>query len=128
MDIDGIGYEHIDVRRIARLASELSHDITACLRFIDDFVDSWEPRRTRVLHAARGTAVDDGLAALLTLTTSSEMVGAVQLSSAARDLHSHARFAGRIPAPGAERLAQIGEAACGDLRHATRTWRSQLAG
>lgn len=122
-----MGYEHIDVRRIVRLRSELADDVIACLRFIDDFVNSWEHRRTRVLHATNGTGIDDGLAALLTLTTSSEMVGALSLSTAARDLHSEARFAGRIPAPGAHRLAEIGEATCGDLRHATQTWRAQLA-
>jgi hypothetical protein len=122
-----VSYEHIDAARMTALARELAGDVVACRRFIDDFVHAWEQRRTRVLHAVGATgAIDDALAALLTLATSSAMVGADSLSTAARELHSEARSLGNVPLRGADRLARIGAASCAELRHAADSWR--LAG
>lgn len=119
-----MSYEHIDAARMTALTRELAGDVVACLRFIDDFLRSWEQRRVRVLHAVDATGpIDDALAALLTLATSSAMVGADALSSVARELHSEARSLGNVPSVGADRLARIGAASCEELWHASQGWR-----
>lgn len=121
-----MSYQHIDVARIPDLARELAMDVAACLRFVDDFLHAWETRRTRVLHGVGSPAVDDALAALLTLSTSSAMIGATTLSAAAKQLHAEARQLGTIPSGGADQLAQIGAASCDELRHAAYGWRTSL--
>lgn len=122
-----MSYQHIDVARIPELARELAMDVTACLRFVDDFLRTWESRQTRVAHGVGSPVVDDALAALLTLSTSSAMVGAHTLSSAAKQLHAEARQLGTVPAPGVEQLAQLGYASCAELEHAAAGWRLSLA-
>lgn len=119
-----MSYEHIDAARMRALMRELAGDQTACLRFVDDFLRSWDQRRSRVLHAVDGGGpFDDALAALLTLATSSAMLGAHALSAAARELHSEARSLGNVPPRGADRLARIGAASCEELRLAADGWR-----
>jgi len=122
-----VTYEHIDAARMTALARDLAGDVVACRRFIDDFLHAWDQRRARVLHAvdASGT-IDDALAALLTLATSSAMVGADALSTAARELHTEARSLGNVPPRSADRLARLGAESCAELRHAADHWR--LAG
>lgn len=117
-------YEHIDVSRISRLASELANDASACVRFIDDYLDAWEHRQARVATAIDRIVIDDALAALLSLSTSSAMLGAEGLSMAARALHAEARQLGTVPAHGVEHLSRIGEAVCFELRHATADMRA----
>lgn len=117
-------YEHIDVSRISRLASELANDASACVRFIDDYIEAWQHRQARVATAVDRVAIDDALAALLSLSTSSAMLGAEGLSVAARALHAEARSIGTVSARGADHLARIGEAVCIELRHATEQMRA----
>lgn len=114
-----MGYEHIDVGRIRGLAGELTNDAAACARFIDDYVTAWQQRHARVLAAVDRPVIDDALAALLSLATSSEMLGADTLSAAARALYAEARLIGTIPARGADRLGRIGDAVCLELRRAS---------
>jgi hypothetical protein len=112
-------YEHIDVARLRGLTRELTNDPSACVRFIQDYIDAWEHRQARVATAVDRLAIDDALAALLTLSTSSAMLGADGLSAAARALYAEARQMGTIPARGADRLARIGDAVCIELRLAS---------
>lgn len=112
-------YEHIDVSRLRALTGELTEDAAACVRFIDDYITAWEHRQTRVVVAVDQFVIDDALAALLSLSTSSTMVGADGLSALARALYAEARQMGTIPARGADRLTRIGEAVCIELRLAT---------
>lgn len=120
-------YEHIDIARACSLARELADDLAAALRFIEDFIVGWERRRSRVLHGIGSPTIDDALAALLSLSTTSEMVGARALSAAARDLHAASRSLGRIPVPEAEELERIGAASCVELGQLVERWRSRLA-
>lgn len=121
-----MSYAHIDDARIPDLARELAMDVTASLRFVDDFLSAWESRRTRVFRGVDNLVVDDALAALLTLSTSSATVGAHALSVAAKDLYAESRRLGTVPADGARHLASVGEASCAELRHASTGWRSTL--
>lgn len=119
-----MGYEHIDVSRIRGLTGELTDDAAACVRFIDDYIIAWEHRHARVVTAVDRLAIDDALAALLSLSTSSEMLGADILSGAARALYAEARLIGTIPARGADRLGRIGDAVCVELRRASADLRA----
>lgn len=119
-------YVHIDDARIPDLARELAMDVAASLRFVDDFLSTWEARRARVLHGVDNLVIDDALAALLTLSTSSAMVGARTLSIVAKDLYAESRRLGTVPASGAGHLTAVGEASCVELRHASSGWRSTL--
>ena len=119
-----MSYEHIDVSRISGLTRELADDASACLRFVDDYIRAWEHRQARVAGAVERLAIDDALAALLSLSTSSAMIGADSLSAAAKALYSEARSIGTIPARGADRLSRIGSAVCDELRLATAGMRA----
>lgn len=119
-----MGYEHIDASRISGLAGDLASDASACLRFIDDYIDAWENRQARVAGAIDRLVIDDALAALLSLSTSSAMLGAVTFSAAARELYVEARHLGTVPASGADRLARIGDAVCAELRLASAGMRA----
>jgi hypothetical protein len=106
------------------LARDLAGDLSASLRFIDDFLYAWEARRRRVQHGVDRTGpIDDALAALLTLSTSSAMIGAQRLSVIARELHAEAQLLGTVPPVGAEQLLRIGDASCEELWHASQSWR-----
>jgi hypothetical protein len=111
-----MSYEHIDVGRLSGLTRELADDAFACLRFIDDFIAGWEQRQARVAVGVARAGIDDALAALLSLSTSSAMVGAESLSHAARSLYAESQQLGVVPALGVERLARIGRAVCDELR------------
>jgi hypothetical protein len=117
-------YEHIDVGRLRGLNRELTDDASACVRFIEDYITAWEHRQARVSTAVDRYVIDDALAALLSLSTSSAMLGADGLSAAARALYVEARQLGTVPARGADRLARIGNAVCDELRHATLVLRA----
>jgi hypothetical protein len=117
-----VDYRHIDAARIPGLARDLGNDTSAARRFVDDFVDAWEPRLARVLRAVGSPVADDGLAALLTVATSSAMVGARSLGLVALDLHAETQRAGVMSSDGAQRLAVIGAESCVELRHAAFAW------
>lgn len=116
-------YEYIDADRITRLARDLLGDTRSCLRFIDDFVGSSGERIARVRRSVDQAGIDDALASLLSLATSSVMIGAVSLANAARDLHTEAMRSGSIPAQGAEHLERINSASSAELVHLTAPWR-----
>lgn len=117
-------YEHIDVSRISGLTHELGDDAYASLRFIEDYIRGWESRHARVLGGIDRTPIDDALAALLSLATSSAMIGADSLSSSAQSLYAEARQLGTVPAHAADRLGQIGAAVCDELRLAAAGMRA----
>ena len=91
--------------------------------FVDDFVGSLSTRIERVQRAVDRGDLDDALAALLGLSTSSAMIGAVILSTAARDLHTEVARAHAVPGRAADLLERIGMASCVELAHLTAPWR-----
>ena len=115
-------YQHIDETYVTGLIRELTGDVSACVRFIETFVRSWEERIARILDAVDRDDPDDAAAALLSLYSSSAMIGARMLSIAAKELHSEVLSTGRT-APGAVgRLAAVGTASCTELLHLARRW------
>jgi hypothetical protein len=116
-------YEHIDADRVLRLARDLVGDVSSCVRFVDDFVGASANRIARVQHAVDHGALDDALASLLSLATSSAMIGAENLAAVARELHTEATFSGSMPARAAEHLERFNSAACAELIQLTAPWR-----
>lgn len=116
-------YEHIDGDRIVRLARDLVGDVRSCLRFIDDFMAASPERIARVRRAAHLGIHDDALASLLSLATSSSMVGAESLARAARELHAEVARSGYVPPYAADHLERINSASCAELLHLTAPWR-----
>lgn len=119
--------ERIDYGGIAVLSRQVADDGTASLRFVDDFIALWPTRVERIRIGARGADVDQALAALLSIATSSAMIGALTLGAAARSLYDESRYAGRINADGVDRLSRLGDAACFELRAAADVWSAGLA-
>lgn len=117
-------YEHIDTDRLTRLARDLVGDMGSCVRFVDDFVGASADRIRRVREAADMGAIDDALASLLSLATSSAMIGAEGLAIEARDLHAAVSVSGSVPSRAADRLELINSAACAELIQLTAPWRS----
>jgi hypothetical protein len=77
-----------------------------------------------VRQAADKGVPDDALASLLSLATSSAMIGAEGLASAARDLHAELSMSGAVSAQAADRLERINSAACAELVQLTAPWRA----
>lgn len=121
-------YEHVDVGRISVLTHELQNDLSASLRFVDDFIAAWPVRRERLITASASPIIDDCLVVMLTLITSGSMVGALTLSAAAKELYTESRSLGRVSTLDVERIVRIGDFACLELRSATESWRSGIAG
>lgn len=116
-------YEHIDAERITRLARDLVGDLSSCIRFVDDFVGGSAGRIARVRCAVDTGMIDDALASLLSLATSSAMIGAQSLERAARDLYTEASRSRSMPARAADHLEYFNLAACAELAHLTAPWR-----
>jgi hypothetical protein len=121
--MDPMTYEYIDADRITRLARDLVGDLPSCVRFVDDFVAALGGRIARIQRAVDLGDLDDALASLLSLSTSSAMIGAAMLSEAARDLHAEASLSHALPGRAADRLERIGVASCAELSRLTAAWR-----
>ncbi|MEO5533587.1 MAG: hypothetical protein ABIR17_00450 [Pseudolysinimonas sp.] len=120
--VQQMAYQYIDSTCVGALVRDLRGDVGACLQFIGDFVRAWDARIARISTATERQEPDDATAALLSLATSSEMVGARYLASYARELHAEVRATGTLQAAGVARLAQFGMASCAELRDLARAW------
>jgi hypothetical protein len=120
---DSMTYEHIDADRIKRLARDLVGDVNSCVRFVDDYVGASASRIARVQHAIDNGRLEDALTSLLSLASSSAMVGAESLARVARELHAEATRSGSLPARAAEYLEWINAASCAELADLTAPWR-----
>jgi hypothetical protein len=119
-------YQHIDETYVTGLIRELTGDVSACVRFIETFVRAWDERIARILDAVERNDPDDAAAALLSLYSSSAMIGAAILSSAAKELHTEVRATGRTPQGSVGRLAALGSASCAELMNLARKWEATV--
>lgn len=104
----------IDETRLARLAADLGGDASACRHVADAFAREWEPRLHRIREAARGTRVDQGASALLSIATTGSMLGAHTLAAAAVEARRHL-IADELSGDELRRLEQLGAAAVAGL-------------
>ena len=66
------------------------------------------------------------MAALLSLYSSSAMIGAAMLSTAAKELHAEVRATQRTPPGAVGRLAALGNASCAELMNLARKWEATV--
>ena len=121
-----MSYEHIDIDRVQRLVRDLVGDLRSCVQFIDEFVGSWDGRVSRVHRAVGDGSLEDALASLLSIASSSRMLGAERLGDLAQTLYLEARNARAMSARGADCLARVGAASCDELRRLTAAWRTAI--
>ncbi|MGO4783063.1 hypothetical protein [Cryobacterium sp. W22_MBD10_FK3] len=109
---------HIEATALRALLTQMGGDRDMQRRFVHDFVHLWHSRSQR-LSAALGAQFPDAEEAhvvLLSIRSSSTMVGAVTVEATAAMMHDALRD-GDIPGSlrHIQRLNQVGELACNDL-------------
>ncbi|TFD72490.1 hypothetical protein [Cryobacterium sp. Hb1] len=112
----------VDPAPLQRLRSDLGGDTMAQNRFVNDFLALWHTRELRLHTALASADLDDAHIVLLSIRSSSQMIGAVRLENTAGRLHStlHDR-----DLPGCQRqmprLSEVGVDTCLALsRHIAR--------
>jgi hypothetical protein len=101
--------ELIDRAAAARLADELYGSAEIVTRFVADFIATWPSRFARVAESLDHVDVPELVAALLSIRSTSQMVGAVRLAQHTETLE-RAASEGDLAAcrRGLPRLAAIG--------------------
>lgn len=85
----------VDPHAIERLSHELHGSAEIASRFLGDFTDNWQRRLDRLGTALSRGDGEDAYVTLLSIRTTSQMVGALRLAAVARKLQEHARH-GRL--------------------------------
>ena len=78
----------VDPAPLQRLCSDLGGDETVQNRFVNDFLALWHTRETRLETALALADLDDADIVLLSIRSSSRMLGAKRLENTAGRLHS----------------------------------------
>ncbi len=108
-------YQHVDEARVTVLKRELAGDVSACVRFIREFAGAWDARVARLTAAVDRGDDAEANAVLLSLSSSSTMLGATTLVSTAKELRSELRERHRIEHSDVLRLVTVGSAAREEL-------------
>jgi len=107
---------YIEHHRYSRLLDHLSGDAASQRRFVLDFVSLWTPRTERLQQALATNNLQDADVVLLSIRSSSTMIGAMMLEAAAGLIHSAVK---RRDVAGAEkhlaRLHELGGLTCAEL-------------
>jgi hypothetical protein len=82
------GHEIVDPRVLDRLSAELYGSAEIAGRFLRDFIDTWECRIVRLRGAFEGEDADEAFVVVISIRTTSEMVGAVALAAEAEFMQS----------------------------------------
>ena len=108
--------EHIDASEVSSLIRQLGGDRTIAQRFVADYVALWPVRLRRLQQALQQGDMDEAVVVLLSIVSSSRMVGAVPLSQTARQIQQGAHDRDRdLCAVLLPRLRELGAAACCEL-------------
>ena len=83
-DLDSL----VDPAPLRRLRSDFGGDETVQNRFVNDFVALWQTRENRLETALAVADLDDADIVLLSIRSSSHMLGAVRLEKIAGRLHN----------------------------------------
>ena len=110
----------IDDSRLAGLAGALGGDVAAADRFVADFVTAWPERWDRVWSAVRSADTVELRAVLLSIRSSSSMLGAPALAQLATDLLTELERYGAVHPDAVARLLETGTAVCRALGERVR--------
>lgn len=83
-------YEILDERALDRLATELHGSRLIVRHFVDDFVAGWDVKLNRLHSACLAHDAAEAYVTLLSIRTSSEMIGAIALAKTAGRLQGYA--------------------------------------
>ncbi|MDJ0338421.1 hypothetical protein [Cryobacterium sp. PH31-O1] len=78
----------VDPAPLQRLSSDLGGDVAVQHRFVNDFLALWHTRELRLRTAIAAADLEDADIVLLSIRSSSKMLGAVRLDHTASQLHS----------------------------------------
>lgn len=110
-------YEFIAETHVARLIEELAGDTACGARFLRDFVCAWDGRMDR-LTVALDPRDDRALSAtLLSLRSSSAMLGALVLGRTATEVLQSVRSNLAVQPEQMSRLRVVGSATCREMSH-----------
>jgi HPt (histidine-containing phosphotransfer) domain-containing protein len=107
---------HIDATALRALLSQMGGNHELQRRFVHDFVHLWSSRSQRLQKALAFPDAEEAHVVLLSIRSSSTMVGAVTVEATAAIMHDALRegdIAGS--ARHIDRLNEVGESACHDL-------------
>jgi len=107
---------HIEATALRNLLSQVGGNHELQRRFVHDFVHLWRSRSQRLQTALAFPDAEEAHVVLLSIRSSSTMVGAVTVEATAAMMHDALRdgdLAGS--ARHIDRLNQVGEQACADL-------------
>lgn len=107
-----VGAEALDEGRLAALRAALGGDGDAADRFVADFLAAWPVRWTRLFEAALRGDAEEVRAALLSIRSTSAMLGASRLEAAAQQLLDLLREHGAVDPDGLDRLRVAGLEVC----------------
>lgn len=97
----------VDLTVIETLRSELQPDAGYCLVFVNSYIQQLPRRLDRLRHAVEAMDVDAAMDAVLSIKTSSRMVGAAYLGTLADELEFVLRYFAARPGSGGEQLARL---------------------
>ena len=102
---DGISQPYVDLTVLQTLRSELEPDPDYCTVFVNSYIRQLPRRLDRLRHAVEAMDLDAAMDAVLSVKTSSQMVGAAylgtlagQLETILRHLETHSGIPGEHPA------------------------------
>ncbi|MDJ0350025.1 hypothetical protein [Cryobacterium sp. PH29-G1] len=81
----------VDVASLHELCQDLGGDVRIQKRFVNDFIALWQPRAVRLGTALAASDVEAADVVLLSIRSSSTMLGARRLESFATQLHGALR-------------------------------------
>ena len=108
----------VDPLRLQRLRTDFGGDISAPNRFVNDFLDLWQTRESRLRAALASSDLEDADVVLLSIRSSCQMLGAVLLENTAGRLHAALK---NEDLPGCQQqltwLSEVGADTCLALTH-----------
>jgi HPt (histidine-containing phosphotransfer) domain-containing protein len=107
---------HIEATALRALLSQVGGDNELQRRFVHDFVHLWRSRSQRLETALAFPDAEEAHVVLLSIRSSSTMVGAVIVEATAAMMHDALRDGDLVgSARHIPRLNEVGEKACHDL-------------
>jgi hypothetical protein len=107
---------HVDGTALGDLLASLGGDALALARFMRDFVNLWGSRSERLATALARADADEAHVVLLSIRSTSVMVGAVRLEAVAAGLHNTLKFGDFDGCRGQlAGLAEAGAVTCAEL-------------
>jgi len=104
---DGVGHPYVDPSVLQSLRCELEPDAEYCDVFVNSYIQQLPRRLDRLRHAVEAMDLDAAMDAVLSVKTSSMMVGAAYLGRLADELETILKHLESHPETEAERPPRV---------------------